>query len=377
MNEITSKIKLSEKPTKTELERRETMPSSSQAHPTRKRSFSNEADNKVIRKNNTLSVISDTTSPNPLSFEENLALLKSFKRRFGHTRVTSKSGYRDLHNFVTSMRKSYMNSDSAGLTKNNRRRLFDDRFQQLQDVGFEWTVPTRISFEERVLELEAFKKKFGHCDVRQSYSGYKVLSRWCACIRSSYKKFQLKGGSERLTKERCKRLNDIGFKWTARDAFEEKVQELEDFKNKFGHCDVRKNTYPDFKSLAWWCTNIRASYKEFQVKGKSRVLTKDIIKRLNDIGFLWSIFTVSRAFEERLLELQDFKSKFGHCDVRKSYPGYESLSTWCTRTRRSCKEIQPKGKPQRFAKEERIKRLNDIGFQWEVSTKKTFEKRVL
>ena len=169
------------------------------------------------------------------------------------------------------------------------------------------------------------------------------------------------------SKRRCNFIKCCGFFSGVCNNFDR----LRGLKNKFGHCDVRMTTYPDFKSLAWWCTNIRASYREFQVKGKSQVLTKDIIKRLNDIGFLWSIFTpISKAFEEKLLELEDFKSKFGHCDVRKSYPGYESLSTWCNRMRR---ELQPKG---RLTKE-KIKRLNDIGFQWEVSTKKAFEKRVL
>jgi len=50
--------------------------------------------------------------------------------------------------------------------------------------------------------------------VRKSHPGYKYLSAWCGNMRSSNKEFELKGKSARLTKEKIKCLNDIGFEWT-------------------------------------------------------------------------------------------------------------------------------------------------------------------
>ena len=114
---------------------------------------------------------------------------------------------------------------------------------ELQDIGFEWTVPARISFEERVLDLEDFKNEFGHCDVSQSTPGYKSLGVWCAKTRYANRQFQLKAKrkTKRLSKDNIKRLNDIGFTWTnaayrsferpatVSRAFEERLLELEDF----------------------------------------------------------------------------------------------------------------------------------------------------
>jgi len=50
--------------------------------------------------------------------------------------------------------------------------------------------------------------------VRKSHPGYKSLSVWCGNMRSSNKEFELKEKSARLTKEKIKCLNNIGFEWT-------------------------------------------------------------------------------------------------------------------------------------------------------------------
>ena len=59
-------------------------------------------------------------------------------------------------------------------------------------------------------------------------------------------------------------------------------------------------------------------------------------------------------WSEKYKQLKDFQDRFGHCDVPFSYPENPSLGRW-VRKQRVFKEQLP---------EQRIQRLNEIGFQW-------------
>eukprot|EP01083_Nonionella_stella_P000588 1669_1 len=235
---------------------------------------------------------SSTTTSNTPSFEENLALVKAFKHRFGHTSVNSREGYRDLNKFVKSMRKSYKNAHMKGLA-GNTSALAEERFRRLDEIGFDWTVPAYRSFEERALDLEEFKNKFGHCDVRDSYNGYIGLSRWCSGMRSANRAFLNHGKHHRINPERIKRLNDIGFFWSVDQHrrqqifWKERIKDLKEFKNEFGHCDVRFK-YSNHIPLCMWCTRMRKGYKELMRNGNAFYLNFEKVKILNDLGFVWT-----------------------------------------------------------------------------------------
>ena len=82
----------------------------------------------------------------------------------------------------------------------------------LEDMGFKWTIwPT---FDEYFQELQAFKEKHGHCYVPSQYKENKRLGSWCARLR------MIKAGTQhnpegccKLTPERIKRLDALGFRW--------------------------------------------------------------------------------------------------------------------------------------------------------------------
>jgi hypothetical protein len=69
-----------------------------------------------------------------------------------------------------------------------------------------------ISFEQRIEDLKLFKEKHGHCDLRQFSKNFKSLSIWCNNIRSTYNG----NGTMKLTDDRIRRLEEIGFQWTTR-----------------------------------------------------------------------------------------------------------------------------------------------------------------
>ena len=146
------------------------------------------------------------------------------------------------------------------------------------------------SFDERFKDLMGFRQKFGHCNVSQKTTGeYKSLRQWCNHLRMSYKKIQKKETPHnKLSPENIRQLEDAGFKWTLASAFDERVAELMEYKEKNGHCNVQQRTTGEYKSLGVWCNNLRAAYKKIQ-KGETpvRKLTQENIGKLEDAGFKW------------------------------------------------------------------------------------------
>ena len=72
--------------------------------------------------------------------------------------------------------------------------------------------------------------------------------------------------------------------------FEQRIQDLLDFKKRFSHCNV-PNRYDDDNSLGIWCMNVRSSYWKIQagIQPTSYRLTEDQIKLLESIGFQWKL----------------------------------------------------------------------------------------
>ena len=74
------------------------------------------------------------------------------------------------------------------------------------------------------------------------------------------------------------------------------------------------------------------------------------------------------GFDERCNQLLQFKDKFGHCNVPYKYVNNPSLGKWCSKIRTAYKKIQKGLKVDRNLSPDRIERLEEIGFQWQVLT---------
>jgi len=96
----------------------------------------------------------------------------------------------------------------------------------------------------------------------------------------------------KLTRENMQQLQDAGFKWSLSTCrtFDERFAEPMKFKEKVGHCNVPRTQSGEYKSLGLWCKNLRASYNKIQ-KGEttSHKLTSEMIQKLEDAGFNWSM----------------------------------------------------------------------------------------
>ena len=257
---------------------------------------------------------------------------------------------------VERKRKSSAASDGASITPNTKTR---------KKAKKDKNKSTKLNpgFDERCNQLFQFKEEFGHCNVPQKYPSNPPLGRWCTDMRVAYKKIQ-KGMKPTLnvSQDRIERLEEIGFQWQGVDfdeAFEKRCCELIAFKEEFGHCNVPQK-YPSNPSLGNWCNNMRVAYKKIQ-KGVSQ----DRIGRLEEIGFQWQVvLDYDEAFEKHCRELIAFKEEFGHCLVPRKYPDNPSLGRWCGDMRIAYKKIQKGMKTNSNVSQDRIDRLEEIGFQW-------------
>jgi hypothetical protein len=80
-------------------------------------------------------------------------------------------------------------------------------------MGFNWTSQEYVtrSFDERIEDLKEYKRTHSHVNVTRNEDS--SLYQFCADVRYSLKQFE-KDGTKKLTEERIKRLDALGFKWT-------------------------------------------------------------------------------------------------------------------------------------------------------------------
>jgi hypothetical protein len=124
------------------------------------------------------------------------AALQSFKKREGHCRVPryhEERGYR-LGQWVAVQRYAQDDLD-------NRRKA------QLDKIGFIWSERNRC-WEEAFAALKAFKARQGHCYVpADQVEGTVHLGHWVTVQRRRRYK---------MSRERRRRLDKIGFVWNGR-----------------------------------------------------------------------------------------------------------------------------------------------------------------
>ncbi|MDA1571284.1 helicase associated domain-containing protein, partial [Bacillus cereus] len=137
------------------------------------------------------------------------------------------------------------------------------------------------------------------------------------------------------------KLNDLGFRWNPKkENWDGKYELLVEYKNANGDCLVNKH-HPELGS---WVIKQRALFK-------NGTLDEYKLNKLNSISFIWDV--VEYTWNERYLELVQYQIKYGDCKVLKRYP---VLGPWVQSQRLAHKE--------RRLNKERIKKLEDLGFIW-------------
>jgi len=146
--------------------------------------------------------------------------------------------------------------------------------------------------------------------------------------------------------------------------FEERgCNQLLRFKEEFGHCIV-PNNYSDNTSLGHWCKSMRHAYNRTQKGLETRGVNLQPyrIEQLEEIGFKWHAHDAS--FHKRCHELMAFRKEFGHCNVPRTYQDIPSFGIWCDSMSYAYRRLQKGKKIRSNLSQDRIKRLEEIGFKW-------------
>lgn len=230
-------------------------------------------------------------------------------------------------------------------------------------------------WQAMLYDLLAFKVKNGHMNIKFNPADetIKNLYHWCQNQRKHYRQLAVGKGSL-LNAERVKILECIGFQWNLRgDTFwNQQLEALKNYKEEFGDTMVPRR-WERSKRLGEWVTDQRRQYK-FKSVGKLSLLTDDRQKKLDEIGFTWSVRSRTE-WSDRYQELLLFKSREGHCCVPQHYASNRALGKWVSKQREQYRYYL-KG-THSFMTPERIHLLNKINFIWSAKGKGVVEGVIL
>ena len=123
------------------------------------------------------------------------------------------------------------------------------------------------------LVLLLFKMEHGHYNVPYRWSVKPKLAQWVRHQRNAYQK-------GKLSQDRTKKLEDLGLVWRrVETAWNEMYEKLNRYKDLFGNCNVPAGWKVD-PQLGNWVNTQRK-------RKKQGLLSEDLIKRLDEVGFRW------------------------------------------------------------------------------------------
>ena len=222
-----------------------------------------------------------------------------------------------------------------------KNQLSKDRIDRLNSLGFIWN--KRVNQWEQLFNLLIkFRGREGHCrvpndHVEDSYN----LGSWVLTQRAN---------ENIMTPERKDLFNSIDFVWNSNnDQWEMGLKLLNQFKGREGHCLVPQKHIEDGYMLGAWVNNQRNARKN-----KSEHLSEERIRRLTSVGFIWT--PLIDQWEKNFEYLSEFHRKNGHSLVAAKHveSGFQ-LGNWVHHQR----ALKP------TLTQEKIERLNSIGFIWD------------
>lgn len=303
--------------------------------------------------------------------------LCQFRHQHGHCVVPRSSGR--LGAWVEKMRiehKKYTllteESDEAPKNEKLKTILTHDRVQKLNDIDFVWDVREK-RFEQNLGELRIFKEMNGHIDPRLMNG---KMALWVRRMEREYRLYLQTSNEEEestvMTTKRRLALESVGFSEDMFDEhprsrsiikprarWEERYEELKEYKRVHGNCVVPKN----YGALGSWVRSQRHLRKEQGTMGVSfeggGPLSQERIDRLSKLGFVWDVHQYQ--WTQTYHELLAYREEHGHCNVPMSYG---NLGLWVFNQRAHYNSYQ-RGQKSHLT-ESRLQMLQAIGFAFDL-----------
>mmetsp|Transcript_2126 Transcript_2126/g.3267 ORF Transcript_2126/g.3267 Transcript_2126/m.3267 type:complete len:542 (-) Transcript_2126:127-1752(-) len=250
----------------------------------------------------------------------------------------------------------------------------EETVKRAADAVGEAELRVPCSWNNNYQKLVAYKEKHGHIKLPVRCPEDKELDSLCIWVAHQKARYKLYIHGEVKTKKphRITALENLGIEWVVKGTmWQQKYDELLVFKERHGHCMVPTRTSKEYKDLGIWVGVQRTEYKNLK-DGKTTQLTPDRIELLEKAGFIWNVTDLK--WQEMYQKLVSFRGQEGHCNVPDRYPPDQPLANWVARQRKEYQllcdqnvnnEVDEKGRTRRMRMtQERLKFLNDIGFQW-------------
>ena len=149
------------------------------------------------------------------------------------------------------------------------------------------------NWTEKFEDLLHFREINGHCLVPNKHPENPALAQWIKRQRYQYK-LKIEGKRSTITNQRVTALEDAGFVWDSHKAvWAERLEELNDFQEQFGHCNV-PSRYEGNHQLAIWVKRQRRQRK-YKIDSLPNCMTDERQQKLEELGFVWDMKKQKRA----------------------------------------------------------------------------------
>jgi len=286
-----------------------------------------------------------------------------------------------------------------------RRKLLEEAESRYKELEADFRTKSEAFYEQDLAEpckwntmfakLKEYREKHGDCMVPQRTGDKEKdkLGMWVCNQRHFYRLF-LEGkqpSTGHIKAHRIEALESIGFVWNVREgAWSMRYAALKAYREKNGDCRVPKAK----KDLRKWVDQQRYQYRDYKA-GRPTCITADRIQKLEEIGFEWEDANRSKCGKKRKKpsqpdeseldelwnkgyeELSKYQKKYGSCRVFQRGPGTNACSgklrTFVAWQRREYKNAYSKGDPSQILTQERVSKLEALGFEWTTNPRLSFE----
>ena len=171
---------------------------------------------------------------------------------------------------------------------------------------------------KRFEKLKEFKEEFGHCSVPASYmknpdgtidDEKRKLFNFVMGQRTSHRKMRQGNLDHALIPEKIHLMDSIGFKWQIGPEvlpWEDRFQQLIRYAQEHGNCDIPQYCKAKgCEGLGNWVCAQRRVYREGKAEPEN-------VKKLEGIGFKWSLRDRGGTLEDRMQRHASTNSKDAH-----------------------------------------------------------------
>ena len=222
-----------------------------------------------------------------------------------------------LGDWISRQRKIYNNGEiqEDGSIKYITYLLTNEQIQKLNEINFAWDYYKYNWNQNYELLKEYLKQNYGNYPKKREIYKEENIGDWIDTQRVVYANGELQeDGSIRyetyiLTKEKIEKLNEINFIWNYHEyVWDQNYELLKEYLQEYNRNYTKSDEIYKGKIIGNWIRSQRISYinGEKQEDGSIRyeysgnILTKEQVKKLNDIGFIW-VFNKTR-FRKRKIE---------------------------------------------------------------------------